>query len=141
MTRPRYEVPIDRANEYAAISQLAARWDLFIEPRDANTGLTLLRERNGTAALFVETKCRNIPSYQYRSLKISTRKVAHAADVWNKSQLPTVLLVRFTDRLMFTKLYPLKTPFPVCVWGRADRGDPQDIENAVEISIAKFKDV
>jgi hypothetical protein len=139
--RPRYEEPEDRANEYTALAKFAATWDVFIGPRNTETGLTLLQNKQGVPIIFVETKCRRNTSYKYPSLKISTKKIKHAQQVWTKSRVPTVLLIQFTDRLMFTKLYPLKKPFPTTMWGRADRGDPYDIEEAVEIHIGKFREI
>lgn len=141
MTRPQYEAAEDRANEFSALSKFARAWDVFIGPRDETTGATFLHNKDGSPVVFAEVKCRRIPSFRYRSLKLSAKKVAHAKAAWTTTSIPTVLVVQFVDRLMFTKLYPLKTPLPECVWGRSDRGDPEDIEKAVEISMDKFLEV
>jgi hypothetical protein len=136
--RPRYEVPEDRAKEYAAVAKVAAALDLFIANRNPETGQTLLQDRKGRPALYLEVKCRTNPAFKYEDFKISTKKIAHAQKAWDKDRIRTLLVVQFADRLMVAKLCPVPKPFPVGVIKRIDRNDPKDIEPAAEISMGKF---
>lgn len=140
-TRPRYETPIDRANEYKALAKFAETFEVFIGPRISETGFSVLQDKLGNVVMYAEVKTRNNTAFKYPSLNLSMRKIAHAKKVWDNNHKPTVLIVQFTDRLMFTKLYPLKKPFSVKQWGRDDRNDPQDIEPSAEIFMGKFMEV
>jgi len=141
MTRPRYEQPGDRANEYAALARFGARYNVLIGPRIAETGFTVLQDNSGRPVAYVEVKCRTHNAFKFETLNLSYRKVDHAKRIWQREQLPTLLLVRFTDRVMVTKLHPRKKDLRTRIWGRDDRGDPEDMELCVEITMGKFTEV
>jgi hypothetical protein len=139
--RPRYEVPTDRANEYQVLARFAQEWELFIDYRNAETGLTLLLDKQGNPVLFAEVKCRNNPAFKFETLNISVKKIAHAERQWQINHLPTLLIVQFTDHTLCTQLHPVKVPFPVGLWGRDDRNDPADIEPAAKIPMSRFRSI
>ena len=141
MTRPQYETPQDRANEVTAVSTFAAKLGLFFAARRSDTGQTFLQNPAGRVVAAVETKCRSNTAFKFTTFKLSARKVLHAERLWDRDQIPTFLLVQFSDRMMLTKLHPLKKPLPRVIWGRKDRNDPDDIELAVEITMGRFREV
>jgi hypothetical protein len=141
--RPRYETPQDRSNEHIAVAKFAAKFKLFVDWRNADTGQTILTNTAGQVVAYVETKYRNMPAFKYTTLNISMRKIEHAQRAWDMTGKPTLLLVQFVDKLMVVQLYPypFNQPFQIVQWGRTDRGDPKDVEPAATIPMGIFREI
>ena len=135
--RPRYETEEDRSGETAVLASLCRRWGCSAKKLSDRYELDylLLKERQGKA--WLEIKIRTNEYDAYPTYMISFGKVLAARRLSQGSELPSFLLVQWTDCKGYTRLDDLKR-FHVSIGGRTDREDFQDIEPVVYIPTQDF---
>jgi hypothetical protein len=127
MPRPNYETWAQHQAEDEVAKKLERAWCCEISPHLGDHGLLdRLAFRNGDPKLWIEIKCRDNTSDKHPDYLISMRKI-HTARRWRDlTTLETLVVVQFTDRLIWFN--PLRAAFEERVGGRYDRNDPADVE-------------
>lgn len=135
--RPKYETEEDRSGETAVLASLCRRWGCSAKKLSDRYELDylLLKKRRGKA--WLEIKIRMNAHDAYRDYMISFGKVLAARRLSQGSELPSFLLVKWTDCEGYTRLDDLKR-FHVSIGGRTDREDFQDIEPVAYIPTQDF---
>jgi len=97
-------------------------------------------ERDGSILAFAEIKTTRyqVETHQsYGGFKMSFAKWCHAEQMCRISKLPFFLVVGFPDAIRYLKTKDFEHD-GVTWWGRRDRGDSQDMEPAVNLSLNRF---
>ena len=95
----------------------------------------LLREGKGVA--WLEIKSRTNTRLAYPTYMISLGKIMAARRLSEASQLPSFLLIQWSDACGYIRIDSL-LDFRTAVGGRTDRGDEQDIEPVAMIPVGEF---
>ena len=135
MSRPLYESASDRANEQAVADVLLERWRCSAVKLPISYELDYALTRNGTVMAWAEVKCRRVAREHYPTYMVSLRKVLAGLAMAERTNLPFLLLVQWTDALGWV------TPAArnIQLGGRHDRGDSADVEPVIHVPIAEFK--
>ena len=89
---------------------------------------------------FMEVKSRTCKSDTYETYMIGMKKFMHMLQTIYLLRTRTALVVRFTDRIM--KLWiSSDVPHHLEMGGRPDRGDPDDFEPVVHLSMDLFEEL
>ena len=136
--RPLYETDEDRGREGSFIEELCIAWQCEARKLPMHYKLDFAMIRDGTIKAFLETKVRNYTMDYFDAYMLSMSKVLAAQEYSAFADVPSLLAVRWSDGDGFIALNRLED-FNVGFGGRADRGDPQDIEPVVFIPIANFR--
>jgi hypothetical protein len=136
--RPRYETKEDLTRE-AEISRVAAqKFNCTFSKMPDRYGLDFCAVRDGAVVAFAEVKVRTTPHLMYQTYMISLGKAVAARSLHEATGLPSILIVGWSDAWGQTRLDTAMKPGSIRVGGRADRGDPQDIEPVVMIPLSDF---
>jgi hypothetical protein len=132
-----YERPEDIAAERTALDKACEVWKCTAEklPMKYELDYLLLREGRGVAWLEIKSRTNARPAYP--TYMISLSKVMAARRLSEASQLPSFLLVQWSDACGYVRLDSL-LDFRTAVGGRTDRGDEQDIEPVALIPVGEF---
>lgn len=135
--RPTYESGADLAAEQAAIGVAAQTWGASYAklPNQYRVDFAVLRNKSIVA--WAEVKCRKHPHGQYPTLILSLAKHIAGVEMERQTDKPFLVLARWQDRLGYIR--PSQGSYEVCIGGRTDRNDWQDIEPVVHYPIADFK--
>jgi hypothetical protein len=135
--RQEYESPEDIIAERAALDRACEVWKCTAEklPIKYELDYLLLREKRGVA--WLEIKSRTNVRLAYPTYMISLGKIMAARRLSEASQLPSFLLVQWTDACGYIRNDSL-LDFKIAFDGRKDRGDPDDLEPVALIPIGDF---
>ena len=136
--RPLYESSQDIVSESKVLILIEKAWRCrgVKLPLKAQLDYLLLRHDRGVA--WAEIKVRTNPRGRYPTYMISLSKVMAARELAGASNLPSVLIVQWTDSLGYIRMDTLEN-FHIAIGGRTDRNDTQDIEPVVLIPIDDFR--
>jgi hypothetical protein len=135
--RPIYEKPEDLAAEKTALDKACEIWKCTAEKLPMKYELDYLLLREGTGVAWLEIKSRTNPRTEYPTYMNALTKIMAARRLSEASQLPSFLLVQWTDACGYIRIDSL-LDFTTAVGGRTDRGDEQDIEPVAKIPIGEF---
>lgn len=138
--RPLYESSQDIVSESKVLVLIEKAWGCrgVKLPLKAQLDYLLLRDDRGAA--WAEIKVRTNPRGRYPTYMISLSKVMAARELSGASDLPSVLVVQWTDKLGYIRMDTLEK-FHIAIGGRTDRNDAQDVEPVVLIPIEEFKEL
>jgi hypothetical protein len=132
-----YERPEDIAAERTALDRACEVWRCSAEKLPMKYELDYLLLREGKGVAWLEIKSRTNEYLAYPTYMISLGKVMAARRLSEASQLPSFLLVQWSDVCGYVRLDSL-LDFRTAVGGRTDRGDEQDIEPVALIPVGEF---
>jgi hypothetical protein len=135
--RQEYESPEDIIAERAALDRACEVWKCTAEKLSMKYELDylLLREKRGVA--WLEIKSRTNVRLAYPTYMIALSKIMAARRLSDASQLPSFLLIQWSDVCGYIRNDSL-LDFEIAFDGRTDRGDPDDIEPVAMIPIVDF---
>ena len=134
-----YETEDTLAQEQEVCELLAQRGLIFekLPPREV-VDFAILGEKGFIG--FMEVKSRTCASDKFETYMLSMAKFMRMKQLVTLMGIPTVLVVKFTDRIMKLWIYD-KTPHYVEIGGRRDRADPDDLEPVVHLKMDLFKEL
>ena len=135
--RLKYEKPEDIVAERTALDRACEIWKCTAEKLPIRYELDYLLLREGRGVAWLEIKSRTNARTAYPTYMISFGKIMAARRLSEASQLPSFLLVQWSDYCGYVRLDSL-LDFRTGVGGRTDRGDEQDIEPVALIPIVDF---
>ena len=135
--RKQHESPEDIIAERAALDRACKVWKCTAEklPIKYELDYLLLREKRGVA--WLEIKCRTNARLAYPTYMIALSKIMAARRLFDASQLPSFLLIQWSDVCGYIRNDSL-LDFEIAFDGRTDRGDPDDIEPVALIPLGEF---
>jgi hypothetical protein len=135
--RQEYESPEDIIAERAALDRACEVWKCTAEklPMKYELDYLLLREKRGVA--WLEIKSRTNVRLAYPTYMIALSKIMAARRLSDASQLPSFLLIQWSDVCGYIRNDSL-LDFEIAFDGRTDRGDPDDIEPVALIPLGEF---
>jgi len=143
--RPTYETSNDRANESKAVAIYCAQWGQMSAtklPISYRVDYAFHNEGSLKISGWAEVKCRSHKSDTYKTLIISLGKMMAGIELAHRTSLPFILIISFSDKVMFrvfTSSDVFRNPM---IGGRTDKTrDDADIEPIVHLCMTKFKDV
>jgi len=147
MVRPIYETKEDLKNENNVIDYFCSYFNsgyrhlkqaqnLSFHKIPKQYHLDYCITSNNKVKYFCEVKVRKNSSHQYDDYLLSLAKVSAAKNLQDASGLKSILLVKWTDKIGYTKF---NFDWPVYIGGRKDRADWQDVEPVVHIPNSSFK--
>lgn len=137
--RPKYETETDLANEAAVADVVASRWLCECRKLPLRYDLDYAIYQDGFLKAYLEIKCRNVPSTQYKTVILSAAKVAAAKHLSASAGTPAILVVRYSDTdkwIDISKETAFHSP-----GGRSDRGDVQDQEPVAHFAADKMRNL
>jgi hypothetical protein len=138
MVRPIYETKEDLRNENSVINYFCSYFNSNFSfhkiPKQYHLDYCITNKNK--VKYFCEVKVRKNSSYQYSDYLLSLAKVSAAKNLQDASGLKSILLVKWTDKIGYTKF---NFDWPVYIGGRKDRDDWQDVEPVVHIPNNSFK--
>ena len=133
--RPTYETQGDVDNEREVMRLLCAKWQCQFAKLPKKYALDYVLIRHDEVKAFAEVKCRTNPVGAYPTYMLALQKVIAAKELTRSTGKPSMLIVRWSDAIGYTHL---AGDYKVRVGGRVDRGDWQDVEPVVDISLDDF---
>ena len=132
-----YEKPEDIAAERTALDKACEIWKCTAEKLPIKYELDYLLLREGKGVAWLEIKSRTNTRLAYPTYMISLGKIMAARRLSEASQLPSFLLIQWSDACGYIRIDSL-LDFRTAVGGRTDRGDEQDIEPVAMIPVGEF---
>jgi hypothetical protein len=139
VARPLYENDASRTAEQRIAQIVSDKWKCSLIKLPRSYVLDYVAERNGKLTCWVEIKQRNFKFGEYVDYTISLHKYMDMLTYVEKTGLPALLVVEFSDGLIYWHL--ATRPCVVGIGGRTDRNDPQDVEPVARIAWAEFKEL
>lgn len=142
MSRPMYETEKDlffenKVKEYFESSRGAKFYKL---PMKYGADFLVVSEK-GVPISMMECKCRrNLLSTASSEYMISMHKIMTCLQYADAMDIPFFLVVGFSDRIMYGRVTIVEMS-KVRMYGRVDRGDPDDIEPCVAVPMSKFREL
>ena len=136
--RPIYETELDRTREDQVFDVLSRvlNFDCIGVPKLSVVDKLLCR--NGTLIAVAEFKTRTIKHDAYPTYMLSSNKHTAMLALSASLKVPAVLIVMFSDLIVFTKL---RSGYEQKSGGRTDRGDHKDVGACVFIPMQEFKTI
>ena len=132
-----YEKPEDIVAERTAFDKACEVWKCVAEKLPMKYELDYLLLREGKGVAWLEIKSRTNTRLAYPTYMISLGKIMAARRLSEASQLPSFLLIQWSDACGYIRIDSL-LDFRTAVGGRTDRGDEQDIEPVAMIPVGEF---
>jgi|TARA_R100000963_G_C4629283_1_gene94769 hypothetical protein len=132
-----YEKPEDIVAERTALDKACEVWKCVAEKLPMKYELDYLLLREGKGVAWLEIKSRTNTRLAYPTYMISLGKIMAARRLSEASQLPSFLLIQWSDACGYIRIDSL-LDFRTAVGGRTDRGDEQDIEPVAMIPVGEF---
>ena len=130
------ETEYDLRMELQAINRISKLWKCTAVKLPEYSQLDFALTRSGQIMAFAEVKCRTFQHKRYKTSLLHLHKMMYARQVSFETNIPTFLIVCWTDRLGFCNF---NVDFQTTIGGRTDRGIERDFGLMAEISIEKFK--
>jgi len=140
MKRPLYESKRDIAAEAAVAKKCGEYFVATMVKMPSLCSFDWLAVK-GEAKAIIEIKCRTNASGEYPTYLLSKKKFDENLSLADKMKLKFMLVVKFTDRVMWISVSNERGEAQLGVGGREDRNDPADIEDCVYFNMGLFKEV
>jgi hypothetical protein len=129
------------AKETALINRVVPLWGVIADknPEWHKIDFSLAVVSRQPIIGFVEAKCRNCDHERYPTFFVSLTKYMSACEVARFTGIPTYFLVEWLDQTKYVRV-PCRTT-GVCMGGRLDRGNPDDMEPVIHIPTTEFRPV
>ena len=136
--RPTYESADDRMNEERVATALSPMWNMSFSKMHRRSSFDYALLRDGDIYALAEIKCRTTPHNAYPTYMISTHKLKNCASSSEFINVPFLLIVAFSDQIMWWAGDGFCTHG---IGGRRDRNDDRDVEIVTHIPIEHFEPV
>ena len=139
MVRPLYEKKAHLKTELEAKELLEHSWKVSLNKLPYSYAPDWLAFDGDDARAWVEYKNRKHRHDTFPNYLVSLRKWMSLRDLSEKTMLPSLLTVEFTDTMLCYRHYPNDISIIHIAWaGRTDRGDEQDMEPCAMIPMRLF---
>lgn len=122
--------------ELLTIDAIAKSWKCDPVKLPQYCQLDFALTRQGVIKAFAEVKCRSFESTRYKTALIHLHKMMYARQVAFETNIPTFLIVRWTDMIAAC---PFSVDFETTIGGRWDRGIERDYGLMAEVPMDKFQ--
>ena len=99
----------DKENEQEVVAELSRGWKCEIKPFGRLCPIDYFAIKDGRMAGLVEIKSRTHPSTKYDDVFLNLRKWSALAQAQAAFGCPAVFVVKFTDKIMFIRLFDIDT--------------------------------
>tara|TARA_R100000664_G_C2687470_1_gene92945 strand:- start:82 stop:483 length:402 start_codon:yes stop_codon:yes gene_type:complete len=123
-------------NEERVVAVLSPVWNLSFFKTHNKATFDYAMMRDDEIYGLAEIKCRTTPSNAYPTYMISTRKLHDCTMLANFISVPFILIVSFSDQIMYWDGSGYITHG---IGGRRDRNDNRDMEIVTHIPIENFE--
>jgi hypothetical protein len=140
--RPFYETKQDKKNEREIARILEKRWKCRLEKLPIKYGFDYAALRGESVVCWIEIKCKKNSTDRYKSFLLSLDKWMVAKELLRYTDIPCILAVKFTDKIMWRKFNMLeKFHIGFLRYGIKGRNDPNDKQPSAFIPMEFFQEV
>lgn len=137
-SRPFYETSDDLSREREVADEISRAWKCKVRKMPVSYRVDYALFSANTLLAWLEIKCRTNAMQAYDTYMISADKIMSGLDLAHHANAPFLLVVKWSDGIGYTKINKL-SDYKIEFWGRADRGDPNDMEPVALIPIENFE--
>ena len=123
--RPMYESDADRDAEENARRKLEQVWKCELHKLPVRYHCDFAAQRDGVIVGLIEYKRRYFRHDKYPTTILFAEKVRNTSILAGACSCCAYYVVEFDDGLFYLEMH--ERPTQICMGGRTDRGDPQDI--------------
>tara|TARA_R110002167_G_scaffold17816_4_gene67673 strand:+ start:79 stop:528 length:450 start_codon:yes stop_codon:yes gene_type:complete len=134
-----YETSADKTRESKVAMLLEKSWQCKMVEMPKHHWFDYCAFKNGIVVAYVEIKNRTNRHDHYPTYMISSKKIAHGLNAAAMLRIKFLLVVQFTNALMFVDV--AKAKFVLNIGGTTARNDEQDIEIVAKIQMNEFRKI
>lgn len=135
-SRPMYESEYDLEEEIKIISIVSRKFKCSFSKLPLRYSLDYAIVRDGNVVAFCEMKSRTNNMGKYDTYILSLGKVISARSMYQNTNLPCLLIVKWSDAIGYIDLM---SEFSLKIGGRSDRSDWQDNEPVAHFKTSSFR--